>query len=69
MAKQAVVATVSQANTFDQWRVSTNEVITKTNNQEDYIGDLALLDNGQPDLVEAINETRGFSVAITIALG
>jgi hypothetical protein len=69
MAKQAVVATVSQANTFDQWRVSTNEVITKTNNQEDFIGDLALLDNGQPDLVEAINEARGFSVAITIALG
>ncbi len=41
MAKQAVVNAVSQANTFDQWRVQTNEVITKTNNQEDYIGDLA----------------------------
>ena len=69
MAKQEVVATVSQANTFDQWRVSTNEVITKTNNQEDYIGDLALLDNAQPDLVSGINEARGFSLAITIALG
>ena len=69
MAKQAVVGTVSQANTFDQWRVQTNTVITTTNNQEDNIGDLALLDNGQPDLVEAINEARGFSLAITIALG
>lgn len=69
MAKQAVVSAVSQANTFDQWRVQTNAVITTTNNQEDNIGDLALLDNGQPDLVEAINEARGFSVAITIALG
>lgn len=69
MAKQAVVATVSQANTFDQWRVQTNSVITKTNNQEDYIGDLALLENAQPDLVAAVNEVREYSVAITIALG
>ncbi|NBP55185.1 hypothetical protein EBU71_01365 [bacterium] len=69
MAKQAVVNTVSQANTFDQWRVQTNSVITKTNNQEDYIGDLALLSNAEPDLVSAVNETREYSVAITIALG
>jgi uncharacterized membrane protein len=69
MAKQPIVATVSQANTFDQWRIQTNEVIVKTNNQEDFIGDLALLQNAQPDLVSGINEARGFSLAITIALG
>ncbi len=69
MALQPAVATVSQANTFDQWRVQTNAVITTTNNQENNIGDLALLDNAQPDLVSGINEARGFSLAITIALG
>lgn len=69
MALQPAVATVSQANTFDQWRVQTNAVITTTNNQETNIGDLALLDNAEPNIVASINEARGFSVAITIALG
>lgn len=69
MAKQAVVQTVSQNNSFDQWRVQTNEVITKTNNQEDYIGDLADLENQETNLVEAINNSRGYSIAVSIALG
>ena len=69
MAKQAVVQTVSQNNSFDQWRVTTNEVITKTNNQEDYIGDLADLENQETNLVEAINNSRGYSIAVSIALG
>lgn len=69
MALQPAVVTVSQANTFDQWRVQTNTVITTTNNQETNIGDLALLDNAEPNIVASINEARGFSLAITIALG
>lgn len=69
MAKQAVVQTVSQNNSLDQWRVLTNEAITKTNNQEDYIGDLADLENAETNLVEAVNNARGYSIAVSIALG
>lgn len=69
MAKQAVVQTVSQNNSFDQWRVNTNEVITKTNNQEDNIGDLAQLENQDSNLVDAVNNARGYSIAVSIALG
>lgn len=69
MAKQAVVQTVNQNNSFDQWRVTTNEVITKTNNQEDYIGDLAQLEDGEDNLVDALNNARSYSIAVSIALG
>ncbi len=41
MAKEAAVAQVSQNETFDQWRIKTNLNITKGNNQEDKLGDLA----------------------------
>lgn len=69
MAKQAVVQQVSQNNSLDQWRVITNEAITKTNNQEDYIGDLADLENQETNLVDAVNNARGYSIAVSIALG
>lgn len=69
MAKQAVVQQVSQNNSLDQWRVTTNEAITKTNNQEDYIGDLATLENQESNLVDAVNNARGYSIAVSIALG
>jgi len=69
MAKQAIVQTVSQNNSFDQWRVLTNETITKTNNQEDNIGDLENLENAEDNLVDAINNSRGYSIAVSIALG
>ena len=41
MAKEAAVAQVSQNETFDQWRIKTNLNITKGNNQENKLGDLA----------------------------
>jgi hypothetical protein len=69
MAKQAVVPTVSQNNSFDQWRVTTNDVITKSNNQEDYIGDLAELEESETNLVDAVNNARSYSIAVSIALG
>ena len=69
MAKEAVVQTVSQNNSFDQWRVKTNEVITKTNNQEDKLGDLALLEEGEDNIVDAVNNARSYSIAVSIALG
>lgn len=69
MAKQTTITEVSQANTFDQWRQKTNEVITHTNNQEDFIGDIAQIESGNTNLVDAVNEARGYSVAISIALG
>lgn len=69
MAKQAVVQEVTQNNSFDQWRVRTNEAIVKTNNQEDFIGDLASLENQEDNLVDAVNNARGYSIAVSIALG
>ena len=69
MAKQSTITEVAQANTFDQWRVKTNEVITHTNNQEDAIGDIANIESGDTNLVDAVNEARDYSVAISIALG
>ena len=58
MAKEAAVAQVSQNETFDQWRIKTNLNITKGNNQEDKLGDLALLENGEADLTSAVNNAR-----------
>jgi hypothetical protein len=43
--------------------------ITKGNNQENKIGDLALLQNGEADLVSSVNNARDYSIAISIALG
>ena len=69
MSLEAAVVVVSQSETFDQWRVKTNLNITKGNNQENKIGDLALLQNGEADLVSSVNNARDYSIAISIALG
>ena len=69
MAKEAAVAQVSQNETFDQWRIKTNLNITKGNNQEDKLGDLALLENGESDLTSAVINARDYSIAMSIALG
>ena len=69
MAKEAAVAQVSQSETFDQWRQKTNLNITKGNNQEDKLGDLALLENGESDLTSAVNNARDYAIAMSIALG
>ena len=69
MAKEAAVASVSQSETFDQWRVKTNLNITKGNNQENKLGDLALLENGESDLTSAVYNARDYSIAMSIALG
>ena len=69
MAKEAAVVVVSQSETFDQWRIKTNSNITKGNNQEDKLGDLASLENGEADLTTAVNNAREYSIAISIALG
>jgi hypothetical protein len=69
MALQTPVNTVPQTDTFDQWRVKTNQVITQSNQSVQEVGDLDQLLNGESNLVEAINNNTGFSIAISIALG
>lgn len=69
MALQTPVTTVPQTDTFDQWRVKTNSVITQSNQSVQDVGDLDQLLNGEGNLVEAINNNTGFSIAISIALG
>jgi len=62
------VQTVPQSDNLDQWRVKTNQVIDRTNNQEVKIGDLNELAQGEESLVDAVNGARDFSIAITLAL-
>lgn len=69
MALQTPVTTVPQTDTFDQWRVKTNSVITQSNQTVQDLGDIAALGGGQTNLVQAINDGTDFSIAITIALG
>jgi hypothetical protein len=69
MALQTPVITVPQTDTFDQWRVKTNQVITQSNQTVQDVGDMDQLINGEANLVEAINNNTGFSIAISIALG
>jgi hypothetical protein len=69
MALQTPVTTVPQTDTFDQWRVKTNSVITQSNQTVEDVGDLTQLVGGQTNLVQAINDGNDFSIAITIALG
>ena len=69
MALQTPVITVPQSDTFDQWRVKTNQVITQSNQTVQDVGDLSQLVAGQTNLVDAINDANDFSIAITIALG
>ncbi len=69
MALQTPVNTVPQTDTFDQWRVKTNEVIVQSNQTVQDVGDMDQLLGGESNLVEAINNNTGFSIAISIALG
>ena len=57
MALQTPVITVPQTDTFDQWRVKTNQVIGQSNQTVLDVGDLALLDQGSTsNIVAALNE-------------
>lgn len=69
MALQTPVITVPQTDTFDQWRVKTNQVVEQSNQTVQDVGDLTQLVAGQNNLVQAINDANDFSIAITIALG
>lgn len=69
MALQTPVTTVPQTDSFDQWRVKTNQVITQSNQTVQDVGDLATLAGGESTIVDAVNGTRSFSIAISIALG
>jgi hypothetical protein len=69
MALQTPVITVPQTDTFDQWRVKTNQVIDQSNQTVEDVGDVTQLVAGQTNLVQAINDANDFSIAITIALG
>ena len=69
MALQTPVTTVPQTDSFDQWRVKTNSVITQSNQNVVNIGDLATLAGGETSIVDAVNGGRNFSIAISIALG
>ena len=69
MALQTPVTTVPQTDSFDQWRVKTNQVITQSNQTVQDVGDLADLAGGESNIVDAVNGTRSFSIAISIALG
>jgi hypothetical protein len=69
MALQTPVTTVPQTDSFDQWRVKTNQVIGKANQTVQDVGDLAHLAGGESTIVDAVNGGRNFSIAISIALG
>lgn len=66
--QETPIAEVPQTDNFDQWRVKTNQAITRTNDQEVKIGDLNTLVDPQDSLVDAVNSGRQFSIAITLAL-
>jgi hypothetical protein len=69
MALQTLTTTVPQTDSFDQWRVKTNSVITEANQTVQDVGDLADLAGGETTIVDAVNGGRNFSIAISIALG
>ena len=66
--QETPVAEVPQTDNFDQWRIKTNQAISRTNDQEVKIGDLNTLVDPQESLVDAVNSGRQFSIAITLAL-
>lgn len=66
--QETPIAEVPQTDNFDQWRIKTNQAITRTNDQEVKIGDLNTLVDPQESLVDAVNSGRQFSIAITLAL-
>jgi hypothetical protein len=69
MALQTPVITVPQTDSFDQWRIKTNSVITQSNQTVQDVGDLANLAGGESNIVSAVNGGRNFSIAIAVALG
>jgi hypothetical protein len=69
MALQTPVTTVPQTDSFDQWRVKTNQAIDEANQTVQDVGDLANLQGGESTIVDAVNGGRNFSIAISIALG
>lgn len=69
MALPTPVITVPQTDSFDQWRVKTNSVISQSNQTVVDVGDLATLAGGEATIVAAVNGGRSFSIAISIALG
>ena len=69
MALQTPVITVPQTDSFDQWRIKTNSVITQSNQTVQDVGDLADLAGGETTIVDAVNGGRNFSIAIAVALG
>jgi len=69
MALQTPTTTVPQTDSFDQWRVKTNSVITNSNQTIQNVGDIAALPAGNTNLVDAVNSGRNFSIANSIALG
>ena len=69
MALPTPVITVPQTDSFDQWRVKTNSVVSQSNQTVVDVGDLATLTGGESTIVSAINGGRNFSIAISIALG
>ena len=69
MALQTPVTTVPQTDSFDQWRVKTNQVIGEANQTVQDVGDLSNLAGGETTIVDAVNGGRNFSIAISIALG
>lgn len=69
MALQTPVTTVPQTDSFDQWRIKTNQVITQSNQTVQDVGDLADLAGGETTIVDAVNGGRNFSIAIAVALG
>ena len=56
------VINVTLENTFEEWRVKTNQISTN-------LGDTDLLLSGDSNVVAAINTGRDFSIAMAIALG
>lgn len=66
--QETPIAEVPQTDNFDQWRIKTNQAISRTNDQEVKIGDLNTLVDPQESLVDAVNSGRQFSIAITLAL-
>ena len=66
MALQTPVTTVPQTDSFDQWRVKTNEVIVEANQTVQDVGDLASLQGQEPTIVDAVNGGRSFSIAIAL---
>jgi len=70
MALQTPVSNVTTSDNFEQWWEKTNQTITMSNTQETNIGDIdTLADGTSTNLVDAVNATRNFSIAISIALG